>query len=109
MPVIDLIDAIKENVIDYSVVKKSSGKLGAEVSSYFHYRSINSQWVEILYGSLPPLRRMRGPRIQTGCGFFKDHFYYIDVHTSLLVNSVVRTARANWIKNKKQTIGLESA
>jgi len=30
MPVIDLIDAIKENVIDYSVVKKSSGKLGAE-------------------------------------------------------------------------------
>jgi len=29
LPVIDLIDAIKEGAIDYSVVKKSSGKLGA--------------------------------------------------------------------------------
>merc|ERR1711935_1271832 len=29
LPVIDLIDAIKEGAIDYSVVKKSSGKLGS--------------------------------------------------------------------------------
>ena len=56
LPVIDLIDAIKEGAIDYSVVKKSSGKLGSVVSSHFHYRSINSQWVEILYdwGFLAP-------------------------------------------------------
>ena len=49
LPVIDLVDAIKEGAIDYSIVKKSSGKLGAEVSSHFHYQSINSQLVKILY------------------------------------------------------------
>ena len=40
LPVIDLVDAIKEGAIDYSVVKKSSGKLGAVVSTYFHYQSM---------------------------------------------------------------------
>ena len=49
LPVIELIDAMSSGVINYSFVIKSSGTLGEVVSSHFHYRSINSQLVKILY------------------------------------------------------------
>ena len=49
LPVIELIDAMRSGVIKSEFVIKSSGELGEEVSSHFHYWSINSQLVNILY------------------------------------------------------------
>ena len=82
LPVIELIDAMRSGVIKSEFVIKSSGELGEEVSSHFHYWSINSQLVKIgtlrlrIFSSFPPLRRMQGSK---NCGFFRYHFYFIDV------------------------------
>ena len=52
LPVIELIDAMSSGVINYSFVIKSSGTLGEEVSSHFHYRAINSQLILYAWGFL---------------------------------------------------------